>query len=330
MSETSYALPGPSINPDGSDTAGIADSINTTRSNIWFEDGNIIFQAQMTQFRVHKGILGRHSSVFKDMLSVPQPSGEITSEGFPIVHLADRPEDWQNVLITLYDGSLKAYKSVDNMAFSMAESLLRLGKKYEFDNLYGLAIENFRATRPRTLDLWEKKYIGQKRPNSTTFHDFDLVNLLVDSGIKSLLPTSLYACLEGYSLEEILRGSTRLDGTPVHLSPNTQITLVLGKEKLLKSTTEYIQDWLTTEGICSDPVYCGPSKARCLAFMVRYPFLPNAVVSPYLLDLTRKASAFCDTCKRVMCDKIEVGREKLWDELPGFFSLQGWADLEDN
>ncbi|KDR69944.1 hypothetical protein GALMADRAFT_255256 [Galerina marginata CBS 339.88] len=330
MSETSNALPGPSIHSDGSDTAGIADSINTTRSNIWFEDGNIIIQAQMIQFRVHKGVLGRHSNVFQDVFSVPH-SGGPRSEGCPILNLADRPEDWQNVLITLYDGSLKAYKSVDNMTFSMAESLLRLGKKYEFDNLYGLAIEYFQATRPRTLDLWQKKYIGQDRPNSTTFHDFDLVNLLVDSGITSLLPTSLYACLECYDLEEILRGSTRLDGTPVHLSLNTQITLVRGKEKLLKSTMEYTLDWLTTEGICSDPVDCGPRKARYRAVIFRYPFLPKAAVSPFLLlQLTREASAFCDPCQRVMCDKIEVGREMLWDELPGFFGLQGWADVEDN
>lgn len=39
----------------------------------WFDDGNILLQAEDTLFRVYKGILRKASAVFDDMLSFPQP-----------------------------------------------------------------------------------------------------------------------------------------------------------------------------------------------------------------------------------------------------------------
>jgi hypothetical protein len=39
---------------------------------LWFEDDNLILHAENTVFRVSKGVLAAHSSVFRDMLSFPQ------------------------------------------------------------------------------------------------------------------------------------------------------------------------------------------------------------------------------------------------------------------
>lgn len=49
--------------------------------NFWFDDGNIILEAESQQFRIHRGMLSRHSNTFKDMLNVPQLSKEPTIEG---------------------------------------------------------------------------------------------------------------------------------------------------------------------------------------------------------------------------------------------------------
>jgi hypothetical protein len=72
------------------------------RSEIWYEDGNIILQAETTQFRVYRGILGDSSQVFRDMFNLPQPVGELLVEGCPVVHLSDSAEDWGYVLNSLY------------------------------------------------------------------------------------------------------------------------------------------------------------------------------------------------------------------------------------
>ena len=80
----------------------------TRSTRIWLEDGNVIIQAQTTQFRVHRGILSRHSCVFKDMFAIPQPDlGEPVIEGCPIFRLFDAAQDWENLLTLLYDGSIK-------------------------------------------------------------------------------------------------------------------------------------------------------------------------------------------------------------------------------
>ena len=69
----------------------------------WFEDGNVVLQAENAQFRVYRGILSASSSVFADMFSIPQSkaSTELV-EGCPVVYLLDSADDWQIVLETLY------------------------------------------------------------------------------------------------------------------------------------------------------------------------------------------------------------------------------------
>lgn len=69
------------------------------RSEIWLEDGNVVLQAEGTQFKVYRGILSLNSPVFKDMFSLPQPtSGEELVEGCPVVHLSDSAADVTYVL----------------------------------------------------------------------------------------------------------------------------------------------------------------------------------------------------------------------------------------
>lgn len=65
------------------------DAIDPVLSDIWYDDGNVVLQAQNTQFKVYRGILAQSSPVFKDMFMLPQPSLEGTQlvEGCPVVQL---------------------------------------------------------------------------------------------------------------------------------------------------------------------------------------------------------------------------------------------------
>ena len=78
--------------------------IEPVRSDIWYEDGNIILQAEGVQFKVLKSILARSSSVFEDMFSIPQPpsSGADTIDGCAIVNLSDSAEELGYVLQALF------------------------------------------------------------------------------------------------------------------------------------------------------------------------------------------------------------------------------------
>ncbi|KIM82688.1 hypothetical protein PILCRDRAFT_819992 [Piloderma croceum F 1598] len=61
----------------------------------WFDDGNVLLQAQSTQFKVHRGVLSANSGVFRDMLTLPQPAvGREQVVKGPVVNLSDSAEDW--------------------------------------------------------------------------------------------------------------------------------------------------------------------------------------------------------------------------------------------
>jgi hypothetical protein len=70
----------------------------TLVQDLWFEDGTIIFQAENTLYRVYHGLLSAMSSVFKDMLSFPQPVDQPRMQGCPLVGLPDSAEDVTNFL----------------------------------------------------------------------------------------------------------------------------------------------------------------------------------------------------------------------------------------
>lgn len=80
------------------------------RGDPWFEDGNIILLADpedsksaAVAFRVHRGVLARHSEVFESMLISAHPNEE-SSEHCPVVRLLDIPIELSNLIKALYDG----------------------------------------------------------------------------------------------------------------------------------------------------------------------------------------------------------------------------------
>lgn len=85
-------------------TEGSGHCSQPKRSEIWFDDGSVVLQAENTQFRVHRSMLSRHSEVFRDMFTMPHPAGEALVEGCPLVCLPmDSAEDVKNMLTALYD-----------------------------------------------------------------------------------------------------------------------------------------------------------------------------------------------------------------------------------
>ena len=74
-----------------------------SRSSYWFDDGNIILQAEDTLFRVHRSVLSRHSKVFQDMFSIPQPTGQ--HEDCPVIQVSDEAVDMSIILSILYDNN---------------------------------------------------------------------------------------------------------------------------------------------------------------------------------------------------------------------------------
>ena len=75
---------------------------------LWFDDGNIVLIAGKAAFKVHKSLLARQASVFKDMFEVANAGPKIKSaecfEDCPSVTLQDPARDVLYFLQVLYDG----------------------------------------------------------------------------------------------------------------------------------------------------------------------------------------------------------------------------------
>lgn len=72
--------------------------------DLWFEDGNVVLQAEKMLFRVYVGMLSRYSNFFKDLFSLPQPAEAEKYEGFPLIFLpGDAAADVHDFLLALLD-----------------------------------------------------------------------------------------------------------------------------------------------------------------------------------------------------------------------------------
>ena len=100
--DSSSALEAQSLTSQDCGSRHSAEEGCITRSDIWFDDGNLVLQAENTQFKVHKSILAIHSHVFTDMFALPQPEDSATADGCHVVQVPDRATDWQSLLSLLY------------------------------------------------------------------------------------------------------------------------------------------------------------------------------------------------------------------------------------
>ena len=87
--------------------------------DLWFLDGNIDIAAQSTYFRLHEGVLSRHSTVFPKLFAEAELEldgvSAFESDGYGdigdnlVVHVSDSAHDFKHLLHILYDGFECAY-----------------------------------------------------------------------------------------------------------------------------------------------------------------------------------------------------------------------------
>ncbi|KAJ7196483.1 hypothetical protein GGX14DRAFT_325941, partial [Mycena pura] len=162
------------------------DNSTPIRSKIWMPYGDIILQAESTQFRVNRDVLAHQSSVFRDMFSVPQPADEPTIEGCPIVQVFDKAKDWALLLETLYNpcafSSKYRFNAEKTLEFVVIAAMLRLGRKYDMPKVKNTALSRIHQAVPSLspLDMFtsERPSIAIKRGELV-----DLLNLVYECGL---------------------------------------------------------------------------------------------------------------------------------------------------
>ncbi|KAF8187579.1 hypothetical protein K438DRAFT_1764741 [Mycena galopus ATCC 62051] len=129
----------------------------TRDADYYFDDGDLIILAENTLFRVHKFLLSRDSSMFKDMFIIPGGSSAAersdgSSDETPL-NVSDTVEAFRALLWVLYalPPDLQAYLANDKTAVDLNRivSVAETTNKYHFASLEAWSMQVIKSVVPK-------------------------------------------------------------------------------------------------------------------------------------------------------------------------------------
>lgn len=147
--------------------------------------------------------------------------------------------------------------------------------------------------------------------------------------VDSILPYLLYQCCKRYSVSEILQGLVRKDGSPILLSAEDQLACLTGHRRICGFQAETTFGWAYAEDFAS--AICGSSK--CHHTRQRFLFAADLTPVPKIQGLvcwegSSYATGLCEACAMKAKERHKTGRKAFWDEIPGYFCLPSWNELQ--
>jgi len=293
------------------------------RGDPWLDDGNVILQADSKQFRVHRSVLSASSAIFKDMFTL-STADKVLVEGCPVVHLSDAADDLHHVLKAIYE---RSYHFIDRepLPISIIAAFLRLGQKYEIDQLRSEAVTRLSYDFPTTLEEFDQSF------KETLSHCdgvllFTSINLARECNLLSVLPSALYACSNTMAVQDILRGVLLDDGTRCIMSPVDQEGCITGWFTLLEKQATKTLKWVDPRESfagCTNPQGCDAGRSTLLRFF----WHPVPKLFPLIRWDPIFDSTFCSFCSQKSREIHEAGRQSVWNEIPSIFGLPEWEEL---
>ncbi|KAF7296530.1 BTB domain-containing protein [Mycena chlorophos] len=296
----------------------------TRSSEYFFDDGNIILQVESTQFRLHKTVLAMHSTVFRDMFTVPLPADEPLVDNCAVVVLSgDSPEDWNHLLSAMYP--IRSTHEKQTVEFVCA--LLRLSTKYDIPEFRRQWLARLHEELPTTLAEYDSgagwKYIVVAGDNSHCVLA-SLIDLAREIGIHSILPLTLYSLVWDDVLVAPATGTNKLN-------LSDQAAYLRGQLRLLRLSSTTTMRWLEPEEPLVPCATCSsesrPDCSRVVEdFRKRCTSEISAGVFASWTELA--VDGLCDACEEAARTVYEEGRVECWKQLPSIFDLPDWEELK--
>ncbi|TCD63699.1 hypothetical protein EIP91_005104 [Steccherinum ochraceum] len=294
---------------------------------VWWEDGNLVLVAEYVAFRIHKSMLARKSQIFCDMFSIPQPSNSDQYDGCPVVHMSDSAKDVSHVLSVLYD-SEKYIDPKEGIDFDVIAAMLKLGRKYQMDQLVNLAVTLLQTLYPPTLFHYDKVLtvtFSGRRVARKTSHHISVLNLARRFELHQLLPPAFLACSQ-FSYQELVNGPPG-NGEESLLSRADIARCLTGRVQLRARwmrRLEFVQ--LTTPSVwCNYPARCRTAleiwKKEHLWEFLQPSDTENAMENFYWLDRPG-TTGLCELCTRFFKDGDRKARQQTWNSLAQIFDLE--------
>ncbi|ESK95724.1 hypothetical protein Moror_12453 [Moniliophthora roreri MCA 2997] len=315
------------------------------RGDPWFEDGNIILITQdppNTAFRVHRGVLSRHSEVFQGMFELPQPEATSNSAiDYQVVPMYDLPVELSNLVKALYDGASFSNRSIRD--FFYVAGILRLATKYFIGHLRVQAIHHLAQTWTYTLEGHDNMIdLAVRTPSvdDLTYpfvHPLHVLNLARETHVSVLLPSALYF-LSLYPLDDLLRADHRKlsiehPSRPASMMEQSDIkdyTLMFQHrlDSVLDFTRRICGQRLPAKG-CSNTQICRRNFSR-LTSRLESSWQMRTGAFHFMLQARNQVSqdeTFCTSCREEFWRDVSQHRQQLWNELPSVIGLPSWQGM---
>ncbi|KAI9069835.1 hypothetical protein FKP32DRAFT_1671049 [Trametes sanguinea] len=310
----------------------------TRSADVWMQDGNIVLIAdKKVAFRVHRGILARHSPVFSDALEIPQPEDVESYDGCPVLGISDLPADVSCLLQALYDGiRFKPLRPRVPAAFVSHAILLELSHKYDIEHLREEAHSRLKSCFPHqfsdlhsTVAFSSKPSAGCILKSSTlevqesrdAIRAVSLVRLVDDH---RMLPMALYLCTQ-LPVATLLKGIRRPDSERKDTLSRQDLIRCLEARSTLseRAYKKWARIWRThLTDDCYSPSQCHSIRmAKANAVIIR----PAADTPPHPLlsmeDVIRGAG-LCTSCVDALMAEDSEEIRLVWEKLPDDFKVE--------
>lgn len=176
--------------------------------DLYYADGSVVLLAahagKTHAFRVHKSVLGSHSSVFADMFVLPSAAERDTYDGVDSVQMPDDAKDLEDLLRALYYPRtiLSMLENRNPLAAMKYKGILLLSQKYFVRVLQKLLRARFRADWPSTLPEWDKLMEQYAGLSATIITQHDAASQFIDN--RMLEPASAIRLAREANIPEIL------------------------------------------------------------------------------------------------------------------------------
>ncbi|KAJ6572752.1 hypothetical protein DFH09DRAFT_982079 [Mycena vulgaris] len=297
----------------------------TRVNDLWFADHGLVLRAGNRLFRVSGGILAARSSVFRDMMSIPQPESQPLIDGCPVVVLHDSAVDAEYFLRAIFDSSFFEPPPTPT-TFHIVAGVLRLSTKYDVEYLRRRALLHISAVSPVSPKEQEKLI---NTPNCTfdfRSRHFQRLLLVHSLSLTWALPAAMYA-VSCQSVSTIIDGIV-CDGIHVQLPHSLQRACLIARATLATAQSDVILRFLHTR----------PSPAACLSstcdlyrhtvlgsLLTLEPPRPFGLIHHRFQETVR--AGLCNPCFLSADAEHRAARQNLWDSLPAMYELPPWEEL---
>ncbi|KAI0742371.1 hypothetical protein C8Q80DRAFT_1238079 [Daedaleopsis nitida] len=272
-------------------SAAIPDVLQGTTwdTEFTFQDGNIIIVAGDVAFKVYRGLLAEHSSVFRSMLDIGQaiPNPAEMVDGCHVIPLYDSPNDIRGLFRLIYPLSSTLHFSTRKVDMASISAIIRIDHKYELKGLYDQAMSYLTTYYTSSFDEWHQgRNTFEWRPEPT--QAIGAINLARLTNTPSILPLAFYICAT--LGPDIARGYLREDGTVEYLSHEDLYHCLRLKEKLVAENVraayfvlQYARSSCTHPNAAQGLSPCG-DLLRQIAEQARLANAPHPLSSDRALD----------------------------------------------